>query len=144
MSLYLDTSCLLKLILPEAESRRVAELIASEEHVVVSSIAQLEAVVQVNSRVAGGHLKRSAAKALLARMDGLLRQAPYDLVRAPAEVVDGAEQHARVLPTDGYCPTLDRLHLAVMQALGFSRLLTNDDAQARAGRALGFVVSMPR
>jgi hypothetical protein len=50
----------------------------------------------------------------------------------------------RSLPKDRYCPTLDRLHLAVMQALGFRRLLTNDDAQARAGRALGFSVSLPR
>lgn len=40
MSLYLDTSCLLKLLLPEVESRRVAEIVAAEEHVVVSSLAQ--------------------------------------------------------------------------------------------------------
>lgn len=144
MSLYLDTSCLLKLLLPEPESRRVAEMVAAEEHVVVSSLAKLEAVVQVHWRVAGGHLKRASARSLLARMDGLLRQAPYDLVRAPAEVIDAAEQHARSLPREGYCPTLDRLHLAVMLTLGFDRLLTNDDAQARAGRALGFAVSLPR
>ena len=77
-------------------------------------------------------------------MDGLLQQAPYDVVRAPAEVIDAAEQQVRSFPKEGYCPTLDRLHLAVMQALGVDRLLTNDDAQARAGRALGFVVSLPR
>jgi len=40
VSLYLDTSCLLKLLLPEVESRRVAEIVAAEEHVVVSSLAQ--------------------------------------------------------------------------------------------------------
>jgi predicted nucleic acid-binding protein len=144
VSLYLDTSCLLKLLLPEAESRRVAELVEAEEHVVVSSLAKLEAACQVHWRVAGGHLKRVGAKTLLARMDSMLSQAPYDLVRAPAEIVDAAQRQARSLPKDGYCPTLDRLHLAVMQTLGFNRLLTNDDAQARAGRALGFVVSLPR
>ncbi|MBY0274318.1 type II toxin-antitoxin system VapC family toxin [Candidatus Binatia bacterium] len=144
MSLYLDTSCLLKLLLPEAESRRVAEMVESEEHVAVSTLAQLEAATQVHWRVAGGHLKPPGGRALLARMDDLLRQAPFDVVRAPAEVIDAAEQHVRALPRSGYCPTLDRLHLAIMQALGFDRLLTNDDAQARAGRALGFAVTLPR
>lgn len=144
MSLYLDTSCLLKLLLPEVESRRVAEIVAAEEHVVVSTLAQVEAEVQVHWRVAGGHLKRSGARMLLSRMDALLQQAPCELVRAPVEAIDVAEQQVRSLPRHGYCPTLDRLHLAVMQTLGVRRLLTNDDAQARAGRAQGFDVSMPR
>jgi hypothetical protein len=39
---------------------------------------------------------------------------------------------------------LDRLHLAVMKSLDVRRLLTNDHAQARAARALGFVVIVPR
>jgi hypothetical protein len=34
MSLYLDTSCLLKLFFPERESARVAALVAAEESVV--------------------------------------------------------------------------------------------------------------
>jgi len=49
-SLYVDTSCLLKLLFLEAESRRVAEILGSEEHVVVSSLARLEAIVQVHSQ----------------------------------------------------------------------------------------------
>jgi len=38
--LYLDTSCLRKLLLPQVEWRRVAEIVAAEEHVVVSSLAE--------------------------------------------------------------------------------------------------------
>jgi len=59
------------------------------------------------------------------------------------EIVETAERQITALPKDGYCPTLDRLHLAVMQALDFERLLTNDGAQARAARALGFSVILP-
>lgn len=144
MSLYLDTSCLLKLLFPEPESGRVAEIIASEEHVVVSSLARLETMIQIHSRVVGGHIARSTAKALLTLMDRLLGEAPYEIVRVPGEIVEIAERQTKPLPKQGYCPTLDRLHLAVMQALDFTRLLTNDDAQARAARALGFSVSVPR
>ena len=57
---------------------------------------------------------------------------------------DLAEQMVRSLPKRAYCATLDRLHLAAMQALGISRLLTNDAAQAKAARQLGFDVTLPR
>lgn len=144
MSLYLDTSCLLKMLFLEAETRRVMQLVAVEEHVVVSTLARLETVVQVHARVVGGLLTRPTARALVGRLEKLLGQAPYELVLAPTDVVDAAERQVRLLPRDGYCPTLDRLHLAVMQSFDLHRLLTNDDAQARAARALGFSVSVPR
>jgi hypothetical protein len=41
-------------------------------------------------------------------------------------------------------PTLDRLHLSTMHALGVWRLLTDDDTQAAAARALGMDVLLPR
>ena len=46
MSLYLDTSCLLKMLFPEPETRRVMQLVAVEEHVVISTLARLETVVR--------------------------------------------------------------------------------------------------
>jgi hypothetical protein len=42
-----------------------------------------------------------------------------------------------------HCRTLDRLHLAIMASIGMRRLLTNNDAQARAARRLGFDVFLP-
>jgi len=144
MSLYLDTSCLLKILFPEPETRRVMDLIAAEEHVVVSSLARVEALVQVHARVAGGLLTRAAARALMRRLDDLLREEPYDLMRIPPESVDVAEEQVRRLQPDAHCPTLDRLHLGVMHALQVTRLLTNDRAQARAAHALGFSSVVPR
>lgn len=143
-SLYLDTSCLLKLLLPEPESSRVVEILSLEEHVVVSSLARLEALVQVQARLVAGQLKRSTAKSLVARMESILGQSPYELMPAPSGIVETAGHQVGALPKDGYCPTLDRLHLAVMQTLGLDRLLTNDGAQARAARSLGFNVILPQ
>lgn len=134
----------MKVLFPEPESRRVMQLVSAEEHVVVSTLARLETVVQIHARAVGGFLTRPAARSLVARLETVLRQVPYDVVRMPAEVVDLAEAQVRPLARDAYCPTLDRLHLAVMKALDVQRLLTNDDAQARAAQALGFSVVVPR
>ena len=143
MSLYLDSSCLLKMLFPEPETMRVMRLVAAEEHVVVSTLARLETLVQIQARRAGGLLRETAASALVARLDTVFRQTPYEIVRTPAEMVDVAEAHLRSLPREAHCPTLDRLHLAVMKSLDVRRLLTNDQAQARAARALGFSVIVP-
>jgi predicted nucleic acid-binding protein len=144
VSLYLDTSCLLKVLFPEPETAQVLRLVATEDEVVVSNLARLEACVQIHARTAGGGLTRAAARALIARLATLLGQAPYELVRVPAGIIERADAQVRSLSKDAYCPTLDRLHLAVMQDLDIRRVLTNDDAQARAARALGFTVLVPR
>ena len=44
VSLYIDTSCLLKLLFPEPESARVGESVAAEKRVVVSALGRLEAL----------------------------------------------------------------------------------------------------
>jgi predicted nucleic acid-binding protein len=144
VSLYLDTSCLLKTLFPEPETERVIRLVAAEERVVVSTLARLETLVQIHARGAGGLLEPGAVRSLAARLETILRQAPHEVVRTPAETVDVAEEHLRSLPREAHCLTLDRLHLAVMRSLDVRRLLTNDAAQARAARALGFAVMVPR
>ena len=144
MSLYLDASCLLKVFSPEPETPRVMQLIAAEQQVVVSTLARLETVVQIHGRGSGGLLKPAAVRSVLARLKVLLAQDPYEVAHTPPAVIDIAEQHLRKLPRAAHCPALDRLHLATMEAFNLRRLLTNDDAQARAARALGFTVLVPR
>ena len=144
MSLYLDTSCLLKLLLFEPESSRVSLLVAAENRVVVSSLARLEALVQVQGRVAGGLFTARTGLRLVRVLDSILASAPFDLVATPAgtEVVAAAQ----LLPLGRtvHCRTLDRLHLCAMQGLGLRCLLTSDEIQAKAAAALGFEVIRPR
>ena len=128
----------------EPETDRVMALVAAEDHVVVSSLARLETLGQIHARVAGGLLDLRGARRLVARLDYLLNHDPYEVVRMPADVMDVAEGQVRMLRRGAYCRTLDRLHLAAMIALALRRLLTNDDAQARAARALDFTVTLPR
>ena len=144
MALYLDTSCLLKAFFPEPETARTLDLIAAESQVVVSSLTRLEAFSQIQARVAGGLLSPARAGRLRQRIVAVLKLAPYDEVRCPADVIDIAEGQIEVNSKSGYCRTLDRLHLATMQAIGVRRLLTNDDTQAAAARTLGMDVLIPR
>ena len=57
--LYLHTSSLLKLLLPEPESLRVCEAIAGEKDVLVSALVELEAEVQLRGGWLGGAFTRT-------------------------------------------------------------------------------------
>src|SRR5216110_1564462 len=116
--LYLDTSCFLKLFFPEPETSRVLELAGREEQIVVSTLAWLEALVQVQARVATRLLSARAATALIARMDGVLRRKPYELVACPPGIIEIAESQIRPVAKSTYCRTLDRLHLGPRRGLG--------------------------
>lgn len=144
MTLYLDTSCLLKLLFHEPESAAVARIIETEERAVVSSLARLEALSQIHARVAGGSLSAPFAARLRGHLDALLKTAPYDLVSLPPRVIELAEAQIDLRRTTPHCRTLDRLHLAIMRASALTRLLTNDDAQARVARSLSLTVLLPR
>ncbi len=144
MAVYLDTSCLLKVFFPEPETVATVALIAREPHVIVSSLARLEALVHIHGRVAAKMLSAAAARRLNERFDQVLQEEPYELVPCPSDIIEVAETQVRAVVRTAYCRTLDRLHLASMQALGVHRLLTNDDTQARAARGLGFETIRPR
>jgi len=143
--------------LPEADERfamalRLARELGPPEsvcwsqfgHVLVSSLARLEALVHVHGRVAAKMLAATAARRLIERLDQVLQEEPYELVPCPPGIIEIAETQVRALVKSAHCRTLDRLHLATMQVLGVHRLLTNDDAQARASRGLGFEALQPR
>jgi predicted nucleic acid-binding protein len=144
VAIYLDTSCLLKAFFPEPETAATLALIARETEVVVSSLARLEALVHIHGRVAAKMLSAAAARRLIARLDQVLQEEPYELMSCPPGIIEIAENQVRAVAKSMYCRTLDRLHLATMQVLAVQRLLTNDDAQARAARGLGFETVRPR
>jgi len=143
MALYLDTSCLLKVFFPAPETAKTLAALSTETRVVVS-LAKLEMLSQIHGRVAGGLLSAARAKRLLQGVEAVLKRAPCEPTRCPADLIEIAETQLGLLGRSVYCRTLDRLHLAAMEALGLRRLLTNDDTQAAAARALGFQVSLPR
>jgi predicted nucleic acid-binding protein len=142
VSLYIDTSALLKLFFSEPESVRTAEIVSQESDVAVSTLASLETLIQIQRREAMGVLSAAKARERRRRLGKLLTMPPFTLLTCPPALVAAAESQVR--SGTMYCRTLDRLHLAAMQLFSLRRLLTNDDMQANAARALGFEVILPR
>ena len=55
--IYLDTSCLLKLLRDEPESAEVRSAVSSEDEVVISSLTELETEVQLKAAAVGGEIR---------------------------------------------------------------------------------------
>jgi predicted nucleic acid-binding protein len=92
------------------------------------------------ARRLAGDISPSQHRRMISRMAEMLQTPPFEVAAFPAEAVEIAEQPMG----SNVCRTLDRLHLATMQALGLRRLLTHDEAQAAAARQLGFTVLRPK
>lgn len=142
MSLYVDTSCLLKLVLDEPESERLRAMVQSEPRVVISTLAELEAEQHLWAEWLGGRLTKRQHSSLRGFLEDFRGTAPFFHLPAPHDLPLIARR--QIQRSSSYCRTLDRLHLAAMEALGIQRLFTNDNQQAAAARELGYGVVSPR
>ena len=139
---YIDTSSLLKILLPEPESAAVQAAVAAEDLVVLCVLAELEAEVQLRAARLGGSVTRSQYRRLTERLRVLKQREPFAVRPLPGSVFQTAlrQHHERERP---HVRTLDRLHLAAMEELGVRRLMTHDMPQAEAARAVGYAVLSP-
>lgn len=141
--IYLDTSCLLKLLLEEPESEAVRLAVDRETRVVVSVIAELETVVQLRAGWLAGEYREPRYRGYVRRLNGFRSTDPFQFQAVASSVFRVAIRQDRDAGRL-HCRTLDRLHLAAMEELGLRRLMTNDVAQAAGAHALGFEVVSPR
>ena len=103
---------------------------------------QAVGLVQLKTDWTGGMLTRNQWRQAEARFGLLKNQAPFDFRALPGAVFQTAlRQHRNSGNTP--CRSLARLHLAAMEALNVSRLMTHDEAQAKAAAAAGFAVLRP-
>ncbi|MGH2692735.1 MAG: type II toxin-antitoxin system VapC family toxin [Actinomycetota bacterium] len=99
--LYLDSSAIVKLVVPEPETKAVRELLRSWPQRVSSVVARIE-VERVARRIGGGAIRR--ARTVLSRI--ALVEIDEDVVRRAA-ALDPVELR-----------TLDAIHLATAISLG--------------------------
>ena len=139
---YLDSSSLLKLLWPERESEAVRSLVATEEIVIISSLAELESQVQIKAAWLAGRYRMASWRRFMGKLVELRETEPFRFYRLAATVFQTALRQHRA-GGKVHCRTLDRLHLAAMEELNVRRLITNDTSQAAAARAEGFDVVTP-
>lgn len=140
--MYIDTSSFLNFILPAPLAPVTEEAIGREPVVIFSPLTELETRVQLRARHLGGLLDETKYQNLLRRVDGISNEEPFELAELSSGLLATAlQQH---IESDIHVRSLDRLHLAAMEELGVRRLMTNDIRQAKAARALGFEVLIPK
>jgi predicted nucleic acid-binding protein len=140
--IYLDTSCLLKILRTEPGSAEVRAAIANESEVVVSVLAELETLVQLKASRTGGSYTKPQWRKLELELGLLRNRPPFEFKTLPPGVFQIAlRQHRN--SGDLHCRSLDRLHLAAMEELKISRLMTHDEGQAKAAIEAGFEVIRP-
>jgi predicted nucleic acid-binding protein len=140
--IYADTSCLMQVLRPEPLSARVWSAIQEESSVVISALAELETLVQLKAAWKGGSLTRSQWRQAEAKFGLLRNQPPFDFRPLQSGVFQVALRQHR---NSGalHCRSLDRLHLAAMEELKVSRLMTHDESQAKSAMEAGFQVIRP-
>jgi predicted nucleic acid-binding protein len=129
--LYLDSSAIVKLVVPEPESHALVETIRGDPEMVSSVLARVEVVRAVQ--------RSGASRAVADRAESILRR--MALVRLEEEVVTTA---SKLRPPE--LRTLDAVHLATALSLGPSPsgVITYDTRLASAARKAGLTVQVPR
>jgi predicted nucleic acid-binding protein len=140
--IYLDSSSLLKLLWNEPESSAVIGSIASEDTVIVSVLTEVECLVQLKAAYLGGECTLPQLRRLEARFSLFRNQTPYQFRALSGAIFQTAlRQHRN---SGGvHCRALDRLHLAAMEELKVSRLMSHDEGQMKAAVEAGFEVVCP-
>lgn len=131
MTLYADTSALLKRYVDEADSDRAVELLASDPEL-------------VTGRHTVAEVRRNLAR-LLQPADATAARADFSADLASISIVEldaaTCELSATIAEQTGV-RTLDALHLGAAKRLGTAMtFLTFDVRQGQAARALGFAVA---
>jgi hypothetical protein len=126
--LYLDSSALVKVMVPEPESRALREALRSWPELVSSVVAEIE-VERVGRRLGGGAIRR--ARSVLARI-------------AHVELDEEVRRRAAAL-APAELGTLDAIHLATALTLGddLGALCAYDTRLLDAAAATGVDVVAP-
>lgn len=129
--LYLDSSAIVKLVVPEPETGALVETARSDPETVSSVLAKVEVLRAVH--------RSRASRALADRAESILNR--MALVRFDEGIVTAA---ARLRPLE--LRTLDAVHLATALSLlpSLSELITYDARLASAARASGLATRAPR
>lgn len=130
MTLYVDTSALLKRYIDEQDSAVAQAHLSSDPVLVTSRLTEVE-------------LRRSLTRLLKGKeLDDKRRAVSVDLDAFALVALDTATMNAAArIAEQTLCRSLDAIHIGATQRAGSSTaLLTFDHRQARAARDLGITV----
>jgi predicted nucleic acid-binding protein len=143
---YWDTSCLVKLYTPEADSHTFQQHALQAGSVLSASIARFEMWATLRRKESEGFLAKGEARQALDKFDQDVIASSMRLLELD-DVVE-LEFEAIVDRCHGHSPpvclrTLDALHLATARDAGETEIVTTDKRMRDAALLLGFSVFPP-
>ncbi|MCI0589941.1 MAG: type II toxin-antitoxin system VapC family toxin [Planctomycetes bacterium] len=136
---YLDTSALAKLYVPEPESVRLESALLGRRDLVVADLAVTELASAILRRVRQSELPLEGAQRIYRRLLRDLDSGEYQRAELTPAVHRRAERLLLTLGTRVGLRAADALHLALAMASGARSLLTFDRALRAAALALGIL-----
>jgi predicted nucleic acid-binding protein len=139
MSLWLDTSALVSLYVPEPRSERVARLVRrTQAPIVFSQLHELEVVNALRLRVFRREAVQQLVDATVARLHedlhaGILHRPAIDWPLTLGKATELANQHTARLGSR----SLDLLHVAAALLSGATHFVTADRRQGQVARRSG-------
>lgn len=132
MRVYLDTSFLISLYSPDANSTAAAQIIQAPKNIhLLSTFTELEMVNALQLRVFRKEISPAQAKSSLRDFEQDLRQGVFQLVRLPEEAFQRAHQISRQTTARLGTRTADLLHVAAALELNADCLYSFDRQQRK-------------
>jgi len=133
--IYLDTSALVKLYLPEPESDAVDQLVYRRRDLVVSEVAVTEVASAIGRRVREGALSAETATQIYHRLLSDVNDRCF--IRLSVGTDTHREAERLLLSSRVALRTLDALHLALAIQAASRSVATFDRQMARAATSIG-------
>jgi predicted nucleic acid-binding protein len=143
VTVWLDTSVLVSLYVPEARSDRIAGLVRrAGEPIPFSQLHELEFANALQLRLFRREARPKLVDATLARIgedlhDGVLRRVAIEWPSALAMAIELASRHTSRIG----CRSLDLLHVAAAVVSGSRRFVTADRRQGTIARRAGLATT---
>jgi hypothetical protein len=134
---YLDTSALAKLYLPEPGSDALESALLGRRDLLVSDLAATELTSALSRRLREGDLSAPDARRVYTRLSRDLSRGEYELLELTRAVHRDAERLLLSLGRTIALRVLDALHLALASGSGAGAFVSFDRKQLAAARAFG-------
>ncbi len=137
LSVYVDTSSLVKYYYPEAESDNIEAILIKADRVSVSYITVVEMASAFSKKVRMGDLEKGMAIVLWNTFLDDIQTTKIDLILIEERHYLKAADFIRELGWKDGIKTLDAIHLSVAQSLPDSKFLCSDSVLSKVARKIG-------
>lgn len=139
MRTYFDTSCLVKLYIPESGSSRVVErVVADGKALLFTPLHETELRNALALKAFRNEISREQLGAVLLKIDHDILRGRLNRPRIDwTETYSRANQMSLLFTIENGCRTLDILHVALASVLSCQLFITNDDRQRVLAESAG-------